>query len=261
MDNISFDDIHSLFLYFIDLYNDNKQQLTAINLSNMKKALFTLFLITFVCCGKIYSQNTRTVSVLGDSYSTFNGFIPEGNACWYSENPDRNVTDVDAVNQTWWYKLINENGLRLEKNNSYSGSTICNTGYNKKDYSDRSFITRMKDLGSPDIILICGATNDSWANSPIGDYVYQDWTEEALYNFRPAMSYLLSNMKDHYKDAEIFFILNDSLKPEINESVKKICSYYDVQLIELSMIHKLSGHPSVEGMSQICEQVKNYLGK
>ena len=49
--------------------------------------------------------------------------------------------------------------------NSYSGSTICNTGYRDEDYSDRSFINRTTLLGNPDIILICGGTNDSWANA------------------------------------------------------------------------------------------------
>mgnify|MGYP000294813429 CR=1 FL=1 len=45
-------------------------------------------------------------------------------------------------------------GRLLEKNNSFSGSTICNTGYSKEDYTFCSFITRMKNLGSPDMILI-----------------------------------------------------------------------------------------------------------
>ena len=48
-----------------------------------------------------------------------------------------------------------ENGdYELERNNSYSGSTVCHTGYKGADYSDRSFITRMVDLGQPDIILV-----------------------------------------------------------------------------------------------------------
>ena len=117
--------------------------------------------------GNRYSQYVKSISILGDSYSTFEGFIPSGNHCWYFSQPKEDVTDLKAVTQTWWHKLIKENGFKLEKNESFSGATICNTGYRKEDYSDRSFITRMKNLGSPDIIFICGATNDSWANSPI----------------------------------------------------------------------------------------------
>ena len=45
----------------------------------------------------------------------------------------------------------------------------------------------MDNLGDPDIILVFGGTNDSWAGSPIGEYVWADWTDEQLYSFRPAM--------------------------------------------------------------------------
>ena len=144
-------------------------------------------------------------------------------------------------------------------NDSYSGSTICNTGYNKEDYTDRSFITRMKRLGCPDVIFIFGATNDSWANSPIGDFKYSDWTKEDLYNFRPALSYLLSNMIDYYPNIKIYYILNDGLKEEINNSIKDICKHYEIPLIELNNIDKKNGHPSVVGMQQISEQLKSAL--
>ena len=188
----------------------------------MKKTLFTLLFITLFGFCDVYSQYVKSVSILGDSYSTFEGFIPEGNHCWYFLEAQKS-TDLNAVTQTWWHKLIKENGFKLQKNESFSGSTICNTGYKKEDYSDRSFITRMKNLGNPDIIFICGATNDSWANSPIGEYKYEKWSKDDLYTFRPAMAYMLSTMKDYYPNVEFYFILNDGLKTKINESVKTIC--------------------------------------
>lgn len=49
----------------------------------------------------------------------------------------------------------------MKRNNSYSGSTVCHTGYQKADYSDRSFATRMDNLGNPDVLLVFGGTNDS----------------------------------------------------------------------------------------------------
>ena len=68
--------------------------------------------------------------------------------------------------------FIHEHGFSWNVNNSYSGSTVCHTGYEKADYSDRSFITRIHNLGTPDIILVFGGTNDSWAGAPIGVYQY-----------------------------------------------------------------------------------------
>ena len=67
-------------------------------------------------------------------------------------------------------------------------------------------------------------------------------------------------MKDRYLNTEIYFILNDDLRDEIDESVKTICAYYSVPVIELVNIDKLSGHPSVKGMRQIADQVNAFVG-
>lgn len=221
----------------------------------MKKhfILYTLILVAFVS-----ANAQKKVSILGDSYSTFKGHVqPDTNAVWYPANKN----DVIKLEQTWWHQFINENGYILDTNNSFSGSTICNTGYRKEDYSDRSFITRMDKLGNPDIIFIFGSTNDSWANAPIGEYKYSDWTQEELYNFRPAMAYLLDKMKKFYPQASIYFILNSELRPEINESVYTISHRYDIPVITLFNIEKQQGHPSIAGMKSISQQIKTHLEK
>ena len=218
----------------------------------MKKTLSLLFLL-FVCV--LAGAQTKSVSVLGDSYSTFEGAIPKGNAIWYFKRNNPNQTDVNRVEQTWWSLLIADKGWKLEMNESYSGSTICNTGYNKDDYSDRSFTKRMVNLGNPDIIFIFGATNDSWAHSPIGEYKYDDITTDDLWSFRPAMAKILAWMKEHYVQSDIYFLLNDGLSADINTSVKTICEHYDVKCIELQQIDTMAGHPSVKGMQQIAKQV------
>lgn len=117
----------------------------------------------------------------------------------------------------------------------------------------------MDKLGCPDIIFIFGATNDNWAGAPLGDYQYEGWTKEKLYEFRPAMTYMLDHMTNRYPNVEIYFILNTGLKEEFNESVRTICKHYNIDCIELHDIDKKSGHPSVKGMEQINEQVKKFM--
>lgn len=207
------------------------------------------------------AQVKPTLAVLGDSYSTFAGFIPKGNACWYNSPADHKRTDVTKVEQTWWWQVANEGGYKLGAIESYSGATVCNTGYRDEDYSDRSFVTRCTNLGNPDIILICGATNDSWANAPIGDYKYANWKRVDLYFFRPAMAKMLTDIKLHYPNVEVYFILNTELKKEINESVLEVCKHYDVPVIELEDIDKKSSHPSVKGMKAIAQQVLKFIKK
>ena len=229
------------------------------------KNLILLMVVGMLGCFTAKAQSSKSISILGDSYSTFQGYLqPDTNAVWYWDNVEAMNTDVHHVRETWWHQFIKKNGYRLCINNSFSGSTICYSGYKTvgpdfTDYSDRAFVTRLDKLGCPDIIIVFGGTNDSWAGSPIGEYKYSGWTREDLFSFRPAMACLLEKMIDHYPNVKIYFLLNDDLRDEIDESVKTICSHYEVDLIELVDIHKINGHPSVKGMRQICEQIEAYI--
>ena len=226
----------------------------------MKKYLFLFF--AFHCSLFTAVAQTKSVSVLGDSYSTYENFVtPSPNELWYYAKNGEGKTDVQNVRQTWWHQVISENGWRLCVNNSYSGATISYSGYDGNDYSARSFNTRMDNIGQPDIIFVFGATNDSWAGSPIGEYKYEGITLADLYDFRPALARMLQWMTDRYINTEIYFILNDDLREEIDESVKTICAHYHVPVIELQSIDKISGHPSVKGMRQIADQVNAFLKK
>jgi hypothetical protein len=216
-----------------------------------RKLLLLALLLTCTLCG----AQKKSVSILGDSYSTYEGYMtPSTNELWYYAKAKAERTDVSDVRQTWWHQLIVKKGWRLCVNNSYSGATISYTGYDGNDYSERSFNTRADNLGSPDVLLIFGATNDSWAGTPIGEYKYEGITYGDLYMFRPAMARLLEYVTNRYLGTEIYFLLNDGLRPEIGESVKTVCQHYGVKVIELQDIDKISGHPSVRGMAQIAEQ-------
>lgn len=221
-----------------------------------------LMVVWLALCCVTQAQYKKAVSILGDSYSTYEGFLqPDTNLTWYWKVTRTQATDVASVRETWWHRFITENNCRLCVNNSYSSTTICNTGYRKEDFSDRSFITRMTALGCPDIIFVFGGTNDAWAGSPIGEYKYADWTKEELYTFRPAMAYLLAGLQEHYPNVDIYVLLNDGLGETIPESVKTVCARYGIDCIELKGIDKKSGHPTVKGMKQICDQVTGYLEK
>lgn len=201
-----------------------------------------------------------SVSILGDSYSTYEGYIkPATNDMWYWAIDPDNRTDVHDVTQTWWWQFIKENGFRLEQNNSYSGSTISYKGYNQSNYQPRSFITRANNLGSPDILLIFGATNDSWANVEVGEYKWEGQTDMDLFTFRPAICKLMKDVTVRYPNVDIYYIINDGLRPEIVESVETVCEKYGVPAIRLKDIDKKNGHPSVKGMRQIADQLKEAI--
>lgn len=217
-----------------------------------KVALFT---VVVIACIAVQAQSKRGISILGDSYSTFKGYVlPDTNYVWYPQEKAEN-NDVQDVRQLWWHQMIREHGYRLCQNNSFSGATICHTGYKGDDYSDRSFCTRLRYLGSPDVILVFGGTNDSWAKSPIGDFQYGNWQKSDLYNFRPAMAYLLANLQNYYPGTEVYVIINTELSEEVTSSMKTICDHYNVKYIQLVDIEKQWGHPSQKGMKAIADQV------
>lgn len=225
------------------------------------KRLYSVCLLLAISCTVALAQAKPSVSILGDSYSTFEGYLtPDTMDIWYFEGAqDARRTDVKNVSETWWMQLIKKKNWKLEVNNSWSGSTICYTGYRDEDYSRRSFITRMPALGNPDIILIFGGTNDSWANAPIGEFKYSDWRRADLYTFRPAMACMLAKIKERYPTADVYVISNDGLKPEITGSMEQICKHYDVPMIQLHGISKTAGHPNVQGMMQIAEQLEREI--
>ena len=205
---------------------------------------------------------SKTVSILGDSYSTFQGYIPQGNACWYFTTP-QGENDVVRVEDTWWHQFCSKSGYELVLNESWSGSTICNTGYDGVPCPTWSFNARMKNVAGgdndPDLILVFGGTNDSWAGSPIGEMKYGDWTEEDLMSYLPACCYMLDYLVKEAPKSTIVCIINSELKPEITQGQIDACAYYGVHSLLLHDIEKKWGHPSIAGMTAISNQLIAFL--
>lgn len=225
----------------------------------MKRILTVIYV--FLAAWTVQAQK---VSILGDSYSTFPGYVsPAWNFLWYGSEYQlsEGVNDVRKVEETWWHQVIQAMNYTLEKNNAFSGSTVSYTGYNGEVYADRAFITRMADLGDPDVILILAGTNDSWAGAPVGNYIYSNWTRQQLFCFRPAFCYLMDYLVRNYPKARILNICNSELSPEVTETEAEVCAHYHVQNLLLQDIEKQNGHPSVAGMKAIAHQVIQALKK
>lgn len=212
-------------------------------------------------CGKDPIPQDIRFSVLGDSYSTFEGYVdPDSNDIWYYPAPD-NYIDVTSVEDMWWFKVAEELGWTLEKNNSFSGSLICNFwGYNSGPYyGPHSFIRRMDDLGDPDVIFVFGGANDVWNGAYCGEYVYSDWTEGQLEQYRPAMAYLFDYLERHYPETKIYFLVDMDLSTtdmeRFVESVHTVARHYGIDCIDLYDIQKDWAHPNAQGMADIAAQV------
>lgn len=113
----------------------------------------------------------------------------------------------------------------------------------------------------PQVIFIFGGTNDSWANSPLGKPQYENWSTDDLYQTFPAACYMMEYLKKWNPGAKIVFLSNSELKAEFYEGMKEVCKHYDVDMLQLENIGKQSGHPNIEGMEAIANQIIKFLNK
>ena len=237
----------------------------------MKRLLpiFALAAVMSACVKQPQEPDVVRFSVLGDCYSSYEGFVdPETNDVYPYE-----TIGVTGVEQMWWHIMATEKGWLVERNNSFSGALVCNYNY-VNYYGPYSYLHRMNNLGHPDVIFIFGATNDACAHDadgpvvPLGDFVYSDWSEEELNTFRPALAYLFENLKRLYPNAKLYFMLDMNLgsggisaerRDMFIESIHDITSHYGVDCIDLYDIHKTMWHPNAKGQRSIAEQVLEFL--
>lgn len=210
------------------------------------------------------------VMIFGDSYSTFEGYIPEGYEIYYYKD-GRSNGEVKTVEETWWHRVLTETDSKLALNDSYSGSAMCHSGYGGVEGSRHSsFVTRLnryRDNGffkenKIDTVFIFGGTNDTGAESPLGEPKYDGHTDEDLCCVRPAISYLAKELKSLLPESRICFLANDEyLKDEIREEFKNTAEYFGIDAILFDGIEKAGGHPTSVGMKEIARQVIEYFTK
>ncbi len=115
--------------------------------------------------GATTAATMTRVSLIGDSISTFKGWMPAGYNSFYpiSTNPT-----VISATQTYWYKLIYKymSNAVLDMNIAWTGTVVARStdpNYLATDHgAGHCFVERFRDdgMGNPDVILLHGGTND-----------------------------------------------------------------------------------------------------
>lgn len=184
----------------------------------MKKSvvfLFLFFVMIITSCGKnedeyyfadqIPESNTSenndndvspkkpTYSIIGNSISTFRGYIPSGYKTYYPQPWFRDV------NETWWMRIGTLRNMVFLSNASWSASTV--SGNDISCFTSDERITNLSVNGVPDYIFVAGGTNDYGKNKALGTE-----SDENDYNkstFRGAYSLMLKKMKEMYPNTTI----------------------------------------------------------
>ncbi len=206
------------------------------------------------------------IFIIGDSYSTFEGYIPKDYKFYYSlVNPTTEERpNIGSVDNTWWKILSKELDYEIVMNDSYSGSTICT---NWQRDIDTSFIDRIDryiangyfDDKKIDRFFIFGGTNDSWRNYTLGEVKMSDFKQEDFRCVLPSLCYLFYKIKSVCKNAKITAIINTQLMEGLSDGIISVCEAFGADYVKLENIDKLNGHPTVLGMQQIASQIKTKI--
>lgn len=211
----------------------------------------------------------KKISILGDSISTFSGWLyPSENVPFYTGNN----AGVSAVSDTWWYKLITAIGATLEKNNSWSGSAVSNC----RGSYPKSGIQRCTNLGNPDVIIVRMGTNDFYFGAELGTYDGTTAIPTGETTFSDAFAKMLGLIMETYKTAEIwvctmtqFERLGNVGYPETNshgetiaewnERIRKIARAFGAKILDDAMCGMTYQNIGVYTDDQPYEQTGNGL--
>ncbi len=184
----------------------------------------------------------KKLSILGDSISTFKGYIPEENEYYYN---GKNA-GITSVNDLWWAKLADALGMELEVNNSWNATRVSTTGR----LADVAGCLRCEDLGDdPDVIIVSMGVNDFICNVSLGNYNGVGPIPTFTGSFREAYAVMLTRILAKYKTAEVWCctfpsctINENRTSPEVNrwhyqlnaynDAVRELCEVFGVKVLE-----------------------------
>ena len=196
--------------------------------------------------GQIKNAHYPYASILGDSISTYEGWIPEENRTWYTPE------NFSNVKYTWWYEIMHSI-YRLCVNNSWSGSRITNT---RADGEASDALKRTDKLHkvidgvtvNPEFVFLYLGTNDLVNNVSLGTFngVINDEDDQT---FKNTYARVLKSIYENYpgvvvycmtishvpaKEGQYIYVNNnnDSIV-DFNNAIKEVAAYFNTKVIDL----------------------------
>ena len=236
------------------------------------------------------SAKTVKVSLIGDSISTFSGYINSGNLAYYPRAVEqRAAADIEVVDvkQTYWWQLIYiyMSNAVLEKSDAWSGS--CMGGYDNTCMVSRYTQER---VGNPDVIIINAGTNDLVRENhyliegvPMSeeDTVHPtdaemeeifakaeaDYTTLSESLFVESYVKILHKIRADLPNVQFLLIIGDRFSQAERKAIISIAERYDAHYVDFlalgrNCLEKQSYvHPSIRGMATMSKYIYDCQGE
>lgn len=231
----------------------------------------------------------KKISLLGDSITTYIGYIPSGQTYEYDGTNYNGL----KVTDTWWMKLINALEMELLVNNSWSGTCVTTIRDSVKGANSNA-MARSALLGNnPDVIIFYMGINDFCFEAVLGNYDGSTALPSEGTDFGSAYAVTLNGIMAAYPTAEIWCATlpqcernGSNVPPEINDSSVPLVDFNNrIKTLALSFGAKVldfaqSGltyqnmniymgdwetstgrglHPNADGMSKLANQAIRQL--
>lgn len=246
------------------------------------------------------SAEPKKVSVIGDSISTFRGYIPYSYSTYYPRTDGAFL----SVGDMYWYQLIYKHmtNARLERNIAYSGSWVTNASASANTYFAKRFMDQ-NGVGDADIVIIHGGTND-WNKNAVNlvtglsirsttgptdaqlaplfttaDAATTRAQIEALNDttFCEAYIKLVKLIQERNPNVKIVCVIGDYLGVGVQQATHKIAQHYGARCVDLLAVNGFNDqtympklyysasntgqcHPNQQAMAFIADKIYRELG-
>ncbi|EEK75207.1 Carboxyl esterase family II protein [Bacillus mycoides] len=222
----------------------------------------------FILNNRYQTRKTNTASIIGDSISTYQGYVPEGNAV--------NGNYMEAYRppyRCWWYGLTH-NLFNLVVNESWGGRRVTKTrNDDNASWALHRVASLEKDGIKPDVVFVELGMNDLLGNIAIGNYDGVIDPNDDL-TFANCYARLVDGIQKAYPETRIYCLTIPFAKgktyldhKKYNDAIKMIADQYYATVIDVTNIgvnesnyakYTFDGvHPNDAGMNLITGRVYN----
>lgn len=208
----------------------------------------------------------KTFSFLGDSLTSFAGYIPTGFQSFFPAASAKGDTsnNVNDVNQMWFMQLLSAVGGKLFVNNSYGGT--CCYGGSEPTNSDSRLSHLVVNNQYADYTVVYMGNNDCAGNVNYPESYNATTFENAYRTQLEKIKALCPNTKIIVCTMAQSKLFVQETRDQYNEIIRSLANEFDCQIIELEDVDLRepindvplivdSGHPSMLGMQLLTKQI------